>query len=311
MPGAPGKVLNPAASLVDFDGWETVQVSRRLPRQQAGVSAPRQQQHSAAQSHLIGPPAPAAARSSALLRPRQPLQEGSGKSPKDPPPRSAGPSPRGKAWGEGARVKTESLLKEFLSSLDFTEAIRCLEDLNLDTKDRWHVVGTTLDFGLELGSGESKSKERSRTVALLAKLKENKWLKEADLAQGLREVAKNLPERAVDLPVAPKLLGEVVGLLASKGALGLAPALDGASSEKSFFLVEDEEEFGEEERFRLARDLVGSSLEALLKEEGEERLVERVSKSGFKVMEALSYSDKAEALSFLNRRGISGKILGE
>jgi translation initiation factor 4G len=123
---------------------------------------------------------------------------------------------------EELEKRTKSLLTEYVSSADVGEALLCVKELNsieFMPKVVELIISSILD--------NAKPAEKDLLVNLLVSLKTRNAISESDLATGLHAHTDLLEDLAIDVPLAPQLIGEAVAACIVGGAatLGLMKEL--------------------------------------------------------------------------------------
>lgn len=255
MPGAAPVVPN-FNPVVDSEGWETYSVNRKnkipreglipspsvMPSGPLGMQALGSRPNSVTSKLLppgsggsfLGRPSAllgdSAVRATATPIPRQnvgvlePLNQGQlGTAPKLPEKgRVTGPPPKQTApvatlSPAALQKKSDALLKEYLSVADLNEAMLCVEELQ---SQDFHPQLVQLAVSMFV---ESQDRDRDLIKKLLEYLWSKKVLSEKDVSTGIMLVAEQLEDLALDIPMAPKHLGDLVGnfLLSEVVNLGL------------------------------------------------------------------------------------------
>eukprot|EP00249_Psilotum_nudum_P023070 c28740_g1_i1 orf=193-2736(+) len=103
--------------------------------------------------------------------------------------------------------KSESLLKEYLSIADLNEAMLCVQELQ---SPEFHpeFVHLAISMGLEL-----QDRQNELISKLLEFLHSKKVISERDIGTGALLVGEQLDDLAIDIPMAPKHFGELIGRL--------------------------------------------------------------------------------------------------
>ena len=123
---------------------------------------------------------------------------------------------------EELEKRTKSLLTEYVSSADVGEALLCVKELN-SVEFMPKVVELIISSLLD----NAKPAEKDLLVNLLVSLKTRNAISESDLATGLHAHTDLLEDLAIDVPLAPQLIGEAVAACIVGGAatLGLMKEL--------------------------------------------------------------------------------------
>ncbi|GLJ48101.1 hypothetical protein SUGI_1015570 [Cryptomeria japonica] len=132
-----------------------------------------------------------------------------------PPPVTERPVSAGKPPSEVLHKKTISLLEEYFSIRDTKEAKLCVEEL------KWpsyypEFVHQAVMLAIEKGERHVES-----IITLLEYLYAQKTLSDRDIKDGIIRIAEECDDITIDIPLAPKLLGEIVGKLSFTGATDL------------------------------------------------------------------------------------------
>lgn len=116
--------------------------------------------------------------------------------------------------------KSESLLKEYLSVADLNEVLLCVEELK---SPDFHpqLVQLAVSMGLQ-----SQDRDRELIRKLLEFLCSKKVLSERDVRTGIMMVADLLEDLALDIPMAPKHIGDLVGKASLAGVAELGLLVD-------------------------------------------------------------------------------------
>ncbi|KAH7428597.1 hypothetical protein KP509_09G008000 [Ceratopteris richardii] len=255
MPGMPsllqGNAKLPGAapvpnflSGVDSDGWETIPPSRsknKIPREGlipppnmppskplAAFTGSRPTSTSSKflpqgsggslfgkPSALLGdsgprtPPVPDQSLMKSLEKERPTLPV---KQPLPPPVKQVAPLPSGT---KALERKADSLIKEFLSVVDFHEAQLCVEELS-DKNFYPQFVQMCINALFT-----AKDRERDQLGKLLIYLWSKKVLSTQDISSGIAMVVDELEDLAVDVPYAPKYVGSLLGKLIDSEVTGI------------------------------------------------------------------------------------------
>ncbi|GAQ88382.1 eukaryotic translation initiation factor eIF-4G [Klebsormidium nitens] len=144
--------------------------------------------------------------------------------------------------------KTDSFLKEYLSAADIKEAALCVTELKTPS---YHstIVQTAVNLGFE-----GKDRDRELVGKLLPGLVAQKAITAEELEAGFMALAEQLDDLAIDLPKAPRYLGDFVGKAIAAGAMNLSSIK--TASEKA-------------EDVRARRHFAAAALQAFKKDKGE------------------------------------------
>ncbi|KAI5061888.1 hypothetical protein GOP47_0022427 [Adiantum capillus-veneris] len=116
--------------------------------------------------------------------------------------------------------KTESLFEEFFSLGDLDEALLCVQDLKSPEYNPQLVqIGVTMAL-------DSTDQGRELISKLFEFLCSKKVLSQGDVRAGIRMVAEQLEDLALDIPMAPKYIGDLVGKASLAGVAELGILVD-------------------------------------------------------------------------------------
>lgn len=116
--------------------------------------------------------------------------------------------------------KSESLLREFLSVGDLNEASLCVQELR---SPDFHPQLVQLGVNMAL---ESTDRGRELMSKLLEFLCFRRVLSQGDIRMGIMMVAEQLEDVALDAPMAPKHIGDLVGKASLAGVADLGLLID-------------------------------------------------------------------------------------
>ncbi|TJX43100.1 hypothetical protein E8P77_30545, partial [Soehngenia saccharolytica] len=125
------------------------------------------------------------------------------------------PVSAGKPSNEFLQKKTKSLLEEYFNIRDTREAKLCLEELKWPSYYPEFVRQAVL-LAIEMGERHVES-----IIILLEYLYAQKPLSERDIKEGIIHIAEECDDITIDIPLAPRHLGEIVGKLSFTGATDL------------------------------------------------------------------------------------------
>eukprot|EP01018_Ginkgo_biloba_P036008 Gb_34750 [translate_table: standard] len=111
--------------------------------------------------------------------------------------------------------KSKSLLEEYFNIRDLKEAMQCVQELQ---SPEYHADFVQQAISMAL---EQKEQHVDLVGKLLEFLYSNKILSHRDLRGGILLVAEQCGDLSIDIPMAPKLLGELVGRMVLAGAADL------------------------------------------------------------------------------------------
>lgn len=116
--------------------------------------------------------------------------------------------------------KAESLLKEYLSVVDLKEAMLCVEELQ---SPDFHpqVVERAILMGLQ---GQERDRELIRN--LLEYLYSRRVVSGRDVGAGIMLVVEPLDDLAIDIPIAPRYIGDLIGTFSLSGVVDLRFLVD-------------------------------------------------------------------------------------
>ncbi|KAG1679450.1 hypothetical protein FOA52_007742 [Chlamydomonas sp. UWO 241] len=134
-----------------------------------------------------------------------------------PKPAAAGAPTSGSTSEDELKRKTESLLAEFLQTLDAKEALVCFGELAAPADFLPKLVEAVLEAMLN----SIKDKEAPALEGLLVAMHAGEVVSPSDVEIALRTYCGQLEDLALDVPKAPKLLGSAFGAAVVGGALGL------------------------------------------------------------------------------------------
>ncbi|XP_002967145.2 eukaryotic translation initiation factor [Selaginella moellendorffii] len=236
MPGAPGAPGGPPRSMgIDPDGpWEMAGPKKSKQREAAAAAAAMSYQSANIPGRVPGrqqrvlPQASSVflGKSSPLLGTGGPTAEAPPAAPKPAPAPAPTPAPAPPVISEERAAtpspssailnkKSESLLEEYFSIMDLTEATLCIQEMKSpDYHPQFVQVAVTLAL-------EKRDRERELLFKLFNHLHAQGVVTEAQLASGLMLLAEQLDETAIDSPMAPKQIGQLVAALATSRALQL------------------------------------------------------------------------------------------
>ncbi|CAI5484375.1 unnamed protein product, partial [Closterium sp. Yama58-4] len=256
MPGMPGGLVGGMVPPVDLDGWETVSIGRRGKKDTAGAAGQARQGAAAAgsvpimgpgmglkmgpgmgpgmggSSAFIGKPSALIGAKPAPVRPAEPAAPKPAAAPA-PAAASNGPAAAAAAakpaaaaavsgtWDDVAKRKSESLLKEFFAVLDLKEAQLCMEELG--SKASHEVSSRFVEFAANFALEGGKERECVEVGRLLSHLHSKGAFAHSDkgesaLTAGMLSLAEQLDDLALDVPQAPRFLGEWLGGFVAAGA---------------------------------------------------------------------------------------------
>lgn len=114
----------------------------------------------------------------------------------------------------------ESLFEEFFSLGDCDEALLCVQDLS-SPEFHPHLVQTGVTM-----AWESTDRGRELLIKLLEFLWSKRVVSQGDLRVGIMMVAEQLEDLALDIPMAPKYLGDLIGKASLAGVAELGLLVD-------------------------------------------------------------------------------------
>ena len=183
--------------------------------------------------------------------------------PKEAPKTDEAPkeAPKKKLSLEACEQKTKSMLDEYIVVGDVAEGLMCVEELNNPAFGE-KLVSMIFDKVLD----ESKEKVMTLCGKLLVELVEKSAVKSDDVRNAVMKLFDTLEDLAIDVPMAPKMVGAVVAALATK---------------KVFPLNWLTEACGPIEDFELKRKISAEVLKPVKRELGEDGLKELCAATGF------------------------------
>jgi translation initiation factor 4G len=111
------------------------------------------------------------------------------------------------------------LFEEYKSAADLKEALLCVEDIKKRAPDAAAAVELLCVLTVQNVVDDSTERGAEQMTKLLAYLAEHKAIGAEPLAVGLGKQLAQLDDLAIDVPMAPKLLGMVLGGLVAAKAL--------------------------------------------------------------------------------------------
>ena len=209
------------------------------------------------------------------------------------PAASAEPAaPGGSMDAEKVEEKTKSLVREYMQVADLNEAVLCVKEIVAGAKDAQalgamtkHMVAHVIDVSTE--------KARDLVAKLLAACVARCGVAAAAVSADLEEQIEALEDIAIDVPMAPKLLGVMLAQLIIEGALE-ATALATATLKIDEGATPTRREFA-------------AAVLKELKKNGKSGLAEVVAKSGLDVVAALTGDEKFDGPlgAFLEKNGLA------
>ncbi|CAI5458867.1 unnamed protein product [Closterium sp. Yama58-4] len=200
MPGMPGGLVGGMVPPVDLDGWETVSIGRRGKKDTTGAAGQARQ-------------GAAAAGSVPIMGPGMGLKMGPG----------MGPGMGGSSAfiGKPSALIGAKPAPEFFAVLDLKEAQLCMEELG--SKASHEVSSRFVEFAANFALEGGKEKECVEVGRLLAHLHSKGAFAQSDkgesaLTAGMLSLAEQLDDLALDVPQAPRFLGEWLGGFVAAGA---------------------------------------------------------------------------------------------
>ena len=140
---------------------------------------------------------------------------------------------------EELEKRTKSLLTEYMSSSDIGEALLCIKELGCSVAQLPKVIELVIATLLD----NVKANEKDLLLKLLVALRTRNAVSETALVDGLKAHTATLEDLAIDVPLAPQLIGEAVAAcIVEKAAdLGLLKVLlegcEGCEVKRKFTLV--------------------------------------------------------------------------
>ncbi|UPQ98671.1 translation initiation factor eIF-4F [Chloropicon primus] len=140
---------------------------------------------------------------------------------------------------EELEKRTKSTLNEYMISADIGEAMLCIKELNCDEGQSAKVVELVIAQLLD----NVKSTEKDLLLQLLVALRTRSAVSAEALIAGLKAHTANLEDLAIDVPLAPQLIGEAIAACIVEGAadLGLLKTIlegcEGCEVKRKFVLV--------------------------------------------------------------------------
>ena len=200
-------------------------------------------------------------------------------------------APGGSMNAEKVEEKTKPLVSEYMQVADLKEAVLCVKEIVAGAEDARalgamtkHMVAHVIDVSTE--------KARDLIAKLLAACVKQCGVDAAAVSADLEEQIEALEDIAIDVPMAPKLLGTMLAQLIVEGALE-ATALATATLKI------------DEGAAPTRRDFAAAAFKEL-KKNGKVGLAEYVAKSGLDVKAALTGDEKFDGplAAFLEKNGL-------
>lgn len=198
---------------------------------------------------------------------------------------------RGSMDAEKVEEKTKSLVTEYMQVADLKEAVLCVKELVAGAKDAdalgamtKHMVAHVVDVSTE--------KARDLVAKLLAACVKQCGVDASVVKADMEAQIEQLEDIAIDVPMAPKLLGVMLAQLVVEGAL--EPSALGEATLKI-----------DEGAVPTRRDFAAAALKEL-KRNGKLGLKETVARSGLDVAAALTGDEKFDGplAAFLEKNGL-------
>eukprot|EP00892_Ulva_mutabilis_P008950 jgi/Ulvmu1/6427/UM003_0056.1 len=146
-------------------------------------------------------------------------------------------APRGALPDADVRKKAHGTFQEFLSIRDLKEAEQCLREMLLDARQEALVVETAMNDTYDL----QKEEERASMRAVITHLAAEGYLSGDAIVQGLKAHTDFLEDIAVDIPLAPQILGKFIAGMLERQQIAptafevLFAALGAADAKRSIF----------------------------------------------------------------------------
>ena len=128
-------------------------------------------------------------------------------------------APAAKLTAEQVPEQCTKLFAEYKSAADLKEALLCVEDIKKRAPDATAAVELLCVMMVQDVVNESTERAAEQMTKLAAYLAEHGAIGAEPLASGLTKQLAQLDDLAIDVPMAPKLLGAVLGGLISAKAL--------------------------------------------------------------------------------------------
>ena len=140
---------------------------------------------------------------------------------------------------EELEKRTKSTLVEYMSSADIAEAMLCIKEFNCDEGQAAKVVELVIAQLLD----NVKENEKNLLLELLVALRTREAVSADALLNGLKAHTATLEDLAIDVPLAPQLIGESIGACVTGGAADLSllktilDGCEGCEVKRKFVLV--------------------------------------------------------------------------
>ena len=192
---------------------------------------------------------------------------------------------------EKVEEKTKSLVNEYMQVADLNEAVLCVKEIVAGAKDA-NALGAMTKRMVAHVVDVSTEKARDSIAQLLAACVKRCGVSAEAVFAHLSEQIEALEDIAIDVPMAPKLLGVMLARLIIEGALEAA-TLNAATLKI------------DEGAVPTRRDFAAAALKEL-KNNGKGGLAEYVTKSGLDVAAALTGDEKFDGplAAFLEKNGL-------
>ena len=140
---------------------------------------------------------------------------------------------------EELEKRTKSTLVEYMSSADIAEAMLCIKEFNCDEGQAAKVV----ELVIAQLPDNVKENEKNLLLELLVALRTREAVSADALLNGLKAHTATLEDLAIDVPLAPQLIGESIGACVTGGAADLSllktilDGCEGCEVKRKFVLV--------------------------------------------------------------------------
>lgn len=192
---------------------------------------------------------------------------------------------------EGRAAAAKSMLAEFIASNDTAEALTCVQEINAPGSGP-ALVRQFVEYLFDL----TKEREQAMLVALVVTFLVKDAISRADFLSAMERFSKQLEDLSLDVPKAPKLLGDLVGHAVTEKALDL-DVLPGLCSQS--------------ESAEPRRDFAAATFSYIKDKAGEEQLKELCTKAKLQAGQFLAAvpeidpPDLPEPKAFLASQGLS------
>jgi len=127
--------------------------------------------------------------------------------------------------GEHLERRVNSLVTEYYQVKDLEEALRCIEELFAENAAKPEILKNILLSALNIRGVDVNDRLKPMSP-LLKELLDRKLFGPRDAKRGLQITMAALPDVVDEFPIAPNLIGRMLGTLVSDGVIPMNPILD-------------------------------------------------------------------------------------